>query len=253
MAARDPRRSSARDDLGDAGAHALEHQRRDPADFATIAMTHRRVRRLSSADRRQARCVAPHVEHQHIGLRRRTAAPARASCSACSASGAHAAGCTSLELPIGRPTEEFHDTNASLLPATGTSLLGGLAAAGRPAAGRARRRVPAPSCTSAPSASLSCRNGLALVGSGGTSSGSSGRTRRGVISTISSVCSARSALLLNSEPMIGSLLRIGIAERSFLRDVVEQAGNRERLAVAQLDVGLGAARRQGRDAEAAQA
>ncbi len=37
-----------------------------------------------------------------------------------------------------------------------------------------------------------------LVGSGGTSSGSSARTRRGVISTISSVCSARSALLLNN-------------------------------------------------------
>ena len=96
-------------------------------------------------------------------------------------------------------------------------------------------------------------NGRMLVGSGGTSSGSSGRTSRGVISTISSVCSARSALLLNSAPMIGSLLRIGIAGVVVLRDVVEQAGNRERLAVAQLDVGFGAPRRQRRNAEALRA
>ena len=39
--------------------------------------------------------------------------------------------------------------------------------------------------------------------------------------------------------------------RVVLRDVVEQAGNRERLAVAQLDVGFGAARRQRGNAEAA--
>ncbi len=52
------------------------------------------------------------------------------------------------------------------------------------------------------------------VGSSGTSSGSSARTRRGVISTISSVCSARAALLLNRLPMIGSELSIGIAWRS---------------------------------------
>ena len=48
-------------------------------------------------------------------------------------------------------------------------------------------------------------NASGLVGSGGTSSGSSARTSRGVISTISSVCSARVALLLNSCPMIGQL------------------------------------------------
>ncbi len=38
--------------------------------------------------------------------------------------------------------------------------------------------------------------------------------------------------------MIGILLRIGNLGRVFLRQVVEQAGNRERLAVAQLDVGF---------------
>ena len=91
------------------------------------------------------------------------------------------------------------------------------------------------------------------VGSGGTSSGSSARTRRGVIRTINSVCSARSALDLKSGPMIGSLLRIGIADLVFLRQIVEQPGNRERLAVAQLDVGLGPARRERRNPETTQA
>jgi hypothetical protein len=57
------------------------------------------------------------------------------------------------------------------------------------------------------------RNNLGRVGSGGTSSGFSGRTSRGVISTISSVRDADSDLLLNRLPMIGRLLRIGIAER----------------------------------------
>ena len=85
------------------------------------------------------------------------------------------------------------------------------------------------------------------VGSGGTSSGLSGRTRRGVISTSSSVRSARSALLLNRLPMIGRLPRIGICCVVVLRHVVQQAGDRERLAVAQLDVGLGAARDQRRE------
>jgi hypothetical protein len=56
--------------------------------------------------------------------------------------------------------------------------------------------------------------GRMLVGKVGTSSGLSGRTRRGVMSTISSVCSARVALLLKSAPMIGSLPRIGIAAAS---------------------------------------
>ena len=74
-----------------------------------------------------------------------------------------------------------------------------------------------------------------------------------MISTISSVCSARSALLLNRVPMIGSLLRIGIAAASSCDDVVEQAGNRERLAVAQLHVGLGAPRRERGNPEAAEA
>ena len=50
--------------------------------------------------------------------------------------------------------------------------------------------------------------------------------------------------------MIGSLLRIGIAGRVVLPDVVEQPRNGERLAVAQLDVRLGPARGQRRDAEA---
>ena len=49
--------------------------------------------------------------------------------------------------------------------------------------------------------------------------------------------------------MIGSLLSIGIAARSVLRDVVEQPGDRERLAVAQLDVRFGAPRRERRNAE----
>ena len=55
------------------------------------------------------------------------------------------------------------------------------------------------------------------MGSGGTSSGLSGRTSRGVMSTISSVSSLRSDLLLNRSPMIGSLLRIGTACRVVLR------------------------------------
>ena len=73
------------------------------------------------------------------------------------------------------------------------------------------------------------------------------------MSTISSVSSARSALLLNSAPMIGQLAQDRNRRRVVLADVVEQAGNRERLAVAQLDVGLGAPRRQRRDAEALRA
>ena len=47
--------------------------------------------------------------------------------------------------------------------------------------------------------------------------------------------------------MIGSLLRIGIAGDVVLRDVVEQAGDRERLPVAQLDVGFRAPRRERRE------
>ena len=108
---------------------------------------------------------------------------------------------------------------------------------------------PKPAAASSPSLGAG-RNDFGLVGSGGTSSGSSGRTSRGVISTISSVRSARSDLLLNRVPMIGSLPRIGIAALSVLRDVVQQAGDRERLAVAQLDVGLGAPRDQRRNPEA---
>ena len=50
-----------------------------------------------------------------------------------------------------------------------------------------------------------------IVGKGGTSSGSSGFTKRGVIRTINSVRVDRSALLLNSTPMIGSWRRIGTA------------------------------------------
>ena len=52
--------------------------------------------------------------------------------------------------------------------------------------------------------------------------------------------------------MIGSLLRSGIAALVVLRDVVEQPGDRKRLAVAQLDVGFGAARRQRRNPETRQ-
>ena len=94
------------------------------------------------------------------------------------------------------------------------------------------------------------RKDFGRVGSGGTSSGSSGRTRRGVISTISSVRSARSDLLLNRTPMIGSLLRIGMAAFVLLRHVVQQARDGERLTVPQLNVGLGAARQERRNAEA---
>ena len=53
--------------------------------------------------------------------------------------------------------------------------------------------------------------------------------------------------------MIGILLRNGIAGAVVLRDVVEQAGDRERLPVAQLDVGLGAPRGERRDPEALRA
>ena len=91
-----------------------------------------------------------------------------------------------------------------------------------------------------------------VVGSGGTSSGSSGRTSRGVINTISSVCSARSALLLKSAPMIGRLLRIGIAALILLGDVVQEAGDGERLPIPQFDIGFRTARGQRRNAEAAQ-
>ena len=88
------------------------------------------------------------------------------------------------------------------------------------------------------------------VGSGGTSSGLSGRTSRGVISTSSSVRSLRSALLLNRCPMIGSWLRIGIAARVGLRLLSIRPAIGERLAVAQLDFGLGAPRRQRGNPEA---
>src|SRR5262249_43915246 len=74
---------------------------------------------------------------------------------------------------------------------------------------------PAP--WSCPPMSSRLMNGRMLVGSAGTSSAFSGRTRCGVISTMSSVSSARSALLLNSAPTIGSLLRIGIAAPSVWR------------------------------------
>ena len=49
--------------------------------------------------------------------------------------------------------------------------------------------------------------------------------------------------------MIGSLLRIGIADDVVLADVVEEAGDGERLPVAQLDIRFRAPRRQRRNPE----
>ena len=105
---------------------------------------------------------------------------------------------------------------------------------------RPRRRRPR---AASPMSSPGGRNRPGSVGSGGTSSGLSGRTRRGVMRTSSSVRSLRSALLLNKLPMIGIWLRIGTRRDVGLRLVVDQAGNGERLAVAQLHFGFGAARR----------
>ncbi len=52
--------------------------------------------------------------------------------------------------------------------------------------------------------------------------------------------------------MIGKLRKTRYLAERVLRQVVQQPGDRERLAVAQLDVGLGAARRQRRNSEARQ-
>ena len=94
------------------------------------------------------------------------------------------------------------------------------------------------------------RNFSGIVGSGGTSSGLSGFTRCGVTSTINSVRSWFVALALEQLPddweaaqQRDRLLRV-------LRDVVQQSGDREGLPVAQLDVGLGAARDERRHPEA---
>src|SRR6185295_14572884 len=77
---------------------------------------------------------------------------------------------------------------------------------------------PPPSRPFSASAFGGGRNRLGLVGSGGTSSGSSGCTSRGVISTINSVRSIRSDLLLKKLPMIGRRLKIGTsAEDSCVR------------------------------------
>src|SRR2546422_1797317 len=77
----------------------------------------------------------------------------------------------------------------------------------------ASTRPPPPSSAS-PSPSPGLMNLLRSTGSGGTSLGSSGRTRCGVIKTRSSVRRAESVLLLNRWPTIGRLLSSGIACRS---------------------------------------
>ena len=84
----------------------------------------------------------------------------------------------------------------------------------RPTA-RARRRRRHHRSTARPRRRRAAGNGRAWSAAAGTSSGFSGRTRRGVTSTSSSVRSFRSALLLNRLPMIGIWLRIGIAATSF--------------------------------------
>ena len=73
------------------------------------------------------------------------------------------------------------------------------------------------------------------------------------MSTISSVARRGSRLLLKSLPMIGRLAQHRNRGGVVLRDVVQQAGNRERLPIAQLDVRLGAPRDQRGDAEPARA
>ena len=78
------------------------------------------------------------------------------------------------------------------------------------------------------------------MGSGGTSSGSSGCTSRGVISTISSVRSVRSDLLLKRVADDRQAAQDRDFRGGLLRQVVEQPGNHERLAVAQFDIGFGA-------------
>ena len=109
--------------------------------------------------------------------------------------------------------------------------------------------VPPPPSKRAPMSSPGGRKRPGSVGSGGTSSGLSARTSRGVINTSSSVRSLRSALLLNRCPMIGTWLSSGMAARVHLRRVVDQPGDRERLTVAQLDFGFGATGLQRRNAE----
>ena len=65
-----------------------------------------------------------------------------------------------------------------------------------------------------------------------------GRTSRGVISTISSLRSARTELLLKRWPMIGSFASPGDLTGEVLRQVVQQSGHRERLPVSKLHVRL---------------
>ena len=96
-------------------------------------------------------------------------------------------------------------------------------------------------------------NGSAIFGS--VASGRSTELRRrifGVIITTSSVWFFCAALLRNSRPSIGMSPMPGIFCSVDVIAVVHQAGDRERLAVPQLELGLGAARRERRDAEALQ-
>ena len=91
------------------------------------------------------------------------------------------------------------------------------------------------------------RNRPGIVGSGGTSSGLSGRTSRGVISTSSSVRSCALRLALEQLADDRQLAQDRNRRVVGLRGVVDQAGDGERLAVAQLDFGFGAARRAARE------
>ena len=74
----------------------------------------------------------------------------------------------------------------------------------------------------------------------------------GVIITTSSVWSFCAALLLNSKPRIGMSPMPGIFCIVDVDRVVHQTGDGERLPVVELELGLGAARRQRRNAEAVQ-
>ena len=94
---------------------------------------------------------------------------------------------------------------------------------------------------------------LGRVGSGGTSSGferpdEARRDQHHQLGLFGAI-----GLALEQEPMIGSLLRIGIAGVSSCEMLSSRPGDGERLPVAQLDVGFGAPRRERRDAEALRA
>ena len=110
--------------------------------------------------------------------------------------------------------------------------------------------TPPPPSSCWPISSPGGRNRPGSVGSAGTSSGSSARTSLGVISTSSSVRSCRSALLLNRCADDRKLAEDRYRRLIGLRRVVDESGDRERLAVAQLHFRLRTAHGQCRNPEA---